>query len=69
MELLSSNEVRTGLWPEPTMVSHFLGPRITNNEAEYEGVLMSLKLVYQKLVDLPDDRDHWNATPILWLDR
>ena len=39
------------------MVSHFLGSRITNNEAEYEGILMSLKLVYQKLVDLPDDSD------------
>ena len=48
---------QSGLWPEPTMVSHFLGPRITNSEAEYEGVLMSLKLVYQKLVDLPDDSD------------
>ena len=48
---------QSGLWPEPTMVSHFLDPRITNNEAEGEGVLMSLKLVYQKLVDLPDDSD------------
>ena len=42
------------------MVSHFLGSRITNNEApeaEYEEILMSLKLVYQKLVDLPEDSD------------
>ena len=41
----------------PAAPSNFLGSRTTNNGAEYKGILMSLKLFDQKLVDLPDDRD------------